>query len=1144
MGQHAARPSCEPPQRRTGEGAVEEPLTGFLLRQLRGSRWEWQKVLADPWELRAFSWPRGREAGCIEMSEVVKVETLWLVDPQVCVVPLGARAEAPSGEPTPAGFALIQRNGQELVFCAPSPALREAWLAAFRDLLTLAKQGLPRPAEQQRPAQVVEAMPAGPPASKGKGHGKGPRGPAPPPKAKAEAKPKSRTPRIHGLLESRQPATDVANTIFSGADAAPKEEGPDLAPMLDAFASSRTPSPVKRRSARQDDGVQLIPDRQFAQNLAISMVRVNVAQLALAAASMSPKRAEFSEPRDWEQSENLVDTLASKPDQDPLPAIQAYLQEGKDPGKLRLIEQKLVPLAPIPRVVQRLQLIFLARTLSAWEESARSAVSLLVNTATAVKNCSLMREVVKIIQETLQWNAAPGMPSHARPRVFPVGQQLQRLNTLKPTGDLLPKRFPRYTYVHLLAEVLIFKIGLCLGADPFAEAVGSQLGLAAKANPELAYEELARLRRGRRAAEVELSGHGSSYGPSSKEALPPQVFDIDAEVTGEAVTEIRLEETTTAGRATLTLPPQFEEEPSEVPRSWPRRPRLCRLRWVRAASQPTLEDGGRTPRQPGSFVWLLQPRLFRRPVWEKCWAEVRARHLVLRQILAGDAPETALPLPGCEVMQLTSLLASEVATWLGSVGAFGFELACEPSTDGVTGERIIVCLETAEEAESWQTRLSREASRQGAGWLFRTDVRSSSPAEKCWAVVEEETKQLQCFVDPVDYASGRPPTSSYHLLRQTLTFFEASPGGAPEVAAAAARLKRQSILPAFVIQDQDQPETVGSWTAFGAATPATRRWLEKLQTLSGAGHLRKSYCGALDFEAPRLSWMEDDSPEKVLAPTSPKSKGAALLGASEDEDVFATWARLRPSFCAALQAAKPSERAKSDAADVGRNEQNSEDEESAAEARKDGAENDSSCAESESSEGGDGSEDPAAPRRRLERLARRLRRSHRKVRQVMKTAEEEASELLAFFGEAVPSQRKGALTSLQVFLGNVQAFAKQFASAVQEVKAHHGGHSSGQGRLQRSASLARRIGDEAPGESGRPTAPRRSVTRSLSSGAIRQERPGIQQTRRPGRTKTRHMEPTRAMPSREHPVLLSNQEIKAQLMAPISPGTDPFSRKL
>ncbi|CAE7247656.1 unnamed protein product [Symbiodinium natans] len=155
------------------------------------------------------------------------------------------------------------------------------------------------------------------------------------------------------------------------------------------------------------------------------------------------------------------------------------------------------------------------------------------------------------------------------------------------------------------------------------------------------------------------------------------------------------------------------------------------------------------------------------------------------------------------------------------------------------------------------------------------------------------------------------------------------------------------------------------------------------------------------------------------------------------------------------------------------------------------------------------------------------------VLQAIMTAEEEAAELLAFFGEAAPPQRRGALASLQVFLGNVQAFAKQFASAVQEVKAHHGhGHGhAGQGRLQRSASLARRIGDEEPRESGRPSAARRS----LSSGAVRQE--GPVQPRRLGRTKTRHMEPTRAFPaSREHPVLLSHQEIKAQLKAPLTPG--------
>ncbi|CAE7247651.1 unnamed protein product [Symbiodinium natans] len=296
-------------------------------------------------------------------------------------------------------------------------------------------------------------------------------------------------------------------------------------------------------------------------------------------------------------------------------------------------------------------------------------------------------------------------------------------------------------------------------------------------------------------------------------------------------------------------------------------------------------------------VWLLPGPvgiLALRAMTPRCWAEVRARHLVLRQLEGRDAPETALPLPGCEVLELSSLLASEVGAWLGSLGAFGFELVCEPSTDGVKGERILVCVETAEEAESWRARLNREAARKGAGWLFRVDVRSNASVEKCWAVVEEETKQLHCFANPVDYASGKPPASSYQLLRQTLTFFDDAASLGTEVATAAARLKRQSILPAFVIRDQEQLDSTANWTAFGAATPATRRWLEKLhlgarQTLSGAGDLRKSYGGALDFEvqtdrSPHVVdggvgtgsyTFADDSPEKALSPISPKSEAAA-----------------------------------------------------------------------------------------------------------------------------------------------------------------------------------------------------------------------------------------------------------------------------
>ncbi|CAJ1425905.1 unnamed protein product [Effrenium voratum] len=92
------------------------------------------------------------------------------------------------------------------------------------------------------------------------------------------------------------------------------------------------------------------------------------------------------------------------------------------------------------QVVTRLQLILLAQSLGSRMDAARSKLELLVGTALELKNCALMRDVVKIIQETLKWNEAPGAATFQRTRVFPVGKQLERLNTLKPTGDLLPKR--------------------------------------------------------------------------------------------------------------------------------------------------------------------------------------------------------------------------------------------------------------------------------------------------------------------------------------------------------------------------------------------------------------------------------------------------------------------------------------------------------------------------------------------------------------------------------------------------------------------------------------------------------------------------------------------------------------------------------
>eukprot|EP00434_Breviolum_minutum_P026980 symbB.v1.2.023855.t1/scaffold2217.1/size85520/2 len=144
------------------------------------------------------------------------------------------------------------------------------------------------------------------------------------------------------------------------------------------------------------------------------------------------------------------------------------------------------------QVLPRLQLVLLAQTLDSDVGEARKKLQSLVGTASIVKNCTLMKDIVKLIQETLKWNEAPGAQTSTwrTSPVFPVGKQLERLNALKPTGNLLPKRFPRYNYIHLLAEVMLFKLNVPLPEDPFADAVPG-LRTASQVSPDLVYEEFA-----------------------------------------------------------------------------------------------------------------------------------------------------------------------------------------------------------------------------------------------------------------------------------------------------------------------------------------------------------------------------------------------------------------------------------------------------------------------------------------------------------------------------------------------------------------------------------------------------------------------------------------------------------------------------
>eukprot|EP00913_Durusdinium_trenchii_P019270 g18112.t1 len=244
------------------------------------------------------------------------------------------------------------------------------------------------------------------------------------------------------------------------------------------------------------------------------MVRVKVPRLAAAAEQMCPAHARLQDERDWDQAENLVQTLVSKPDQDPIQQIRNYLEDPDASRRDRM------------RKLQNL-----------------------VETAQRLKDCTLMKEArprsesksprsrVKCI-ETLKWNEAPGAATW-RTRVFPVGKQLERLSTLKPTGNLMPKRFPRYNYVHLLAEVMLFRLGVDLPEDPFADAdAGANRGakgvlmVATVACGERSrWEELQKLCEGLKMTSHELHNNAAAYGGEEREvvATGPEVFHMCSE---------------------------------------------------------------------------------------------------------------------------------------------------------------------------------------------------------------------------------------------------------------------------------------------------------------------------------------------------------------------------------------------------------------------------------------------------------------------------------------------------------------------------------------------------------------------------------------------------------------------------------------
>lgn len=488
------------------------------------------------------------------------------------------------------------------------------------------------------------------------------------------------------------------------------------------------------------------------------------------------------------------------------------------------------------------------------------------------------------------------------------------------------------------------------------------------------------------------------------------------------------------------------------------------------------------------FVWLLVPHKARKPTWQKCWASIRANHFVLRHV----GPDrtlgrtTAVPLPGADVVSLDSLLASDLGRWLASLeDVFGFEVRLA-EVPGISARRrsqapIVLCVQKASEAQAWVRRLSAEAQRKGSGWLVMASSAGANRPEKLWCSVDADAWQLHCFNDPSDCAAGRRPQQSLPLSRACIQTEDNVANEAQGISPTFAKVRSFRCPEVFLLTIVETSSTQ-SFVCGVHHSSELKKWLEALQTLCRAGALRKSF-GSLvadGLDAPRVSWnsVSSDAAEGRASSEPRRRFGERYSNAADEstcgndvfdyEDPFERLAKLRPSFCAALQAAVQTA-AEARASRLPGKAEGTEDDrdvtafsmlaESVASSHPSSSEaasavegvagesesraSDSSGEETHASSSAE-SQSEELPLHRLQCLAAKLQREGRRLEKTIRSSESVARTTLAFFGESVgPS---GGLAALQAFLAQVSSFARDFALAVKKVKEHHA-------RKQRSQSL-------------------------------------------------------------------------------------------
>jgi len=649
-----------------------------------------------------------------------------------------------------------------------------------------------------------------PPPPKGKGKG------MPPPKAKGKNKsPPVALPIGRRLSVQTVPGAEEAEAFMyptnrvsvSSTDSGQNEAGSaiprspfdptavDFGALRHAFTLRPRAAPEHRNVKTNLAGIEFFP-QNVAQNILIVLrkLRDSISDLAEALDRLAPTACSLTS----DEAERLVTVL---PPPDRLLALADHVRRGNDPSRLRDVERRLLPLASLPRLASRLQLLVVAKTLDDRLGDAVLQMSVLQGAVSAVCNSEVLRDLLQIVLVLFNYvNYGEEPPpdllcadvaSSRRVRTVDV-QSLRRLQeTQAYVGP-----FPRYHMLHFCVEQFCKQRPELRCEDLYREL--GALPKAAGMSLDQLERSLEKLREDLVFVQSELYGHPEAYGPQSVFESDPQTEPSPEAEPASLPTEQPPAEPSPQGPEQFSLEHsdsdehdsvEASEEASETMSLNSTGNLLSRLRasvpdtreflkdvaqgtaavgCVHHAGEPTLADDGDAP--PPGFLQLLKAS----GIWRRCFSEVRASLLVLYRISRGKCIGTSyVILPSSEVVALDSVYASERARKISAMYPHGFEI--QPTGGG----RVeILRANSAVEARRWIKILGEQSRQWGVGQLslyvpgLRLGLSYWRSWRRLYCIIEDAgdtgPTKLLGFARPRDHAEGVTPEKTWNLDAMTV----------------------------------------------------------------------------------------------------------------------------------------------------------------------------------------------------------------------------------------------------------------------------------------------------------------------------------------------------------------------------------------